>query len=102
MVLTCAALLCEDETISTTLTAVPANNARATVALSSLFMALITHATVPVALARPAEATFKLWEAKPPIAAPILTVKQYEYSNVMRCTIYVSCNYIVSSRKDMT
>lgn len=80
MVLTCTALLCEDETISATLTAVPASNARATVALSSLFMALITHATVTITVARPAGPTLKLWEAKPPIAAPILKVKQYEYS----------------------
>jgi len=87
MVLTCTALLCEDETSSATLTAVPASDARATVALSSFFMALITHATIRVTVTWPAEPTLKLWETKPPIAAPILKVKQYEYSNMMKCNI---------------
>lgn len=76
MVLTCTALLCENETIYATLAAVPASNARATVALSSLLMALITHATVTITVTWPAGPTLKLWEAKPPIAAPILKVKK--------------------------
>jgi hypothetical protein len=50
-------------------------------------MTLITHATVKVTVTWPAEPTLKLWEAKPPVAAPILKVKEYEYFNMTRCTI---------------
>lgn len=69
-------MLCEDETIFAALTAVPARDARTTVALSSLFMTLITHTSIMVTVARIAGPTLKLWEAKPPIAAPVLKIKK--------------------------
>jgi hypothetical protein len=68
-------MLCEDETIFAALTAVPACDARATVALSSLFMTLITHTAIMVTVAWTAGSILKLWEAKPPIAAPVLKSK---------------------------
>jgi hypothetical protein len=50
-------------------------------------MALITHTTITVTVTWPTGPTLKLWEAKPPIAAPILKVNKYEYSNKMKGTI---------------
>lgn len=79
MTLTCTAMLCEDETIFAALTAVPARDARTTVALSSLFMTLITHTSIMVTVAWIAGPTLKLWEAKPPIAAPVLKIKNCGY-----------------------
>jgi hypothetical protein len=64
-------MLCKDETISTALAAVPACDTRTTVALSSLFMALITHTAMMITVTRFARPTLKLWEAKPPIATPV-------------------------------
>jgi hypothetical protein len=74
--LTLAAMLCEDETISTALTAVPACDSRAAVALSSLFMTFITHTAITVTVTRFAGLALKLWEAKPPIAAPVSNSRQ--------------------------
>lgn len=74
-ILTCTAMLCEDETICATLTTVPAYNSRTTVALSSLFMTLITHTAMMVTVTRFARSTLKLWETKPPIAAPVFNSK---------------------------
>jgi hypothetical protein len=75
MTLTCTAILCEDEAIFAALTAVPACDARAAVALSSLFVTLITHTAIMITVARTAGSTFKLREAKPSIAAPVLKSK---------------------------
>jgi hypothetical protein len=68
-------MLCKDETISDAHTAVSACDSRATVALPSLFMTLITHAAMTVTGTGFAGPTLKLWEAKPPIAASVLKSK---------------------------
>jgi hypothetical protein len=69
-------MLCEDETIFAAFTAVPAYDARAAVALPCLFMTFIAHTAITITVAWSAGSTFKLWEAKPPIAAPVLKGKE--------------------------
>ena len=84
LLLTCAAVLREDEPVPAALAAVPAGDALPAVALSGLLMALVTHTAVRVTFTRLARSSLQLREAKPSIAAPVVKVHLLHYNKVIK------------------